>query len=140
MFSQFARWASRMLGRPSAFAIAIVLCICWLVVSPLLDSKLDWRDLLLVNTPSLFTLLMVFLVQHTQNHHNDVVQVKLDELIRAQKGAHNAMVNLEELTPEELLRVKEKYQSLAERIKHAGAQSAIATGTPHLDPMPVKES
>jgi low affinity Fe/Cu permease len=136
MFSHFARWVSRMMGRPSAFVIAILLCVAWIGVSPLLDKKLSWQDLLLVNVPSVITLLMVFLVQHTQNHHNDVVQVKLDELIRAMKGAHNAMVHLEELSPEELGRVKAKYQLLAERVKEAGTEHVIATGTPHVDPSP----
>ena len=120
MFSQLARWVSRMMGKPSAFVAAIVLCVAWIAISPLLDKKLSWQDLLLVNVPSVVTLLMVFLVQHTQNHHNDVVQVKLDELIRAMKGAHNAMVNLEELSPAELARVKAKYQLLAERVKEGG--------------------
>ncbi len=136
MFSQIARWVSRKMGSPSAFVIAIALCVAWILLSPLLDNKLSWQGLLLVNVPSVFTLLMVFLVQHTQNHHNDVVQVKLDELIRAMKGAHNAMVHLEELSPAELARVKEKYQALAERVKDAGAQHVIATGTPHIDPRP----
>ena len=136
MFSQFARWASRKMGRPSTFALAILFCILWIAGSPLLDSKLSWRDLLLVNVPSVITLLMVFLVQHTQNHHNDVVQVKLDELIRAIEGAHNRMVNLEELSPDELQRVKAKYQVLAERVKEAGNKSTLATGTPHIDPHP----
>ena len=138
MFSQFARWVSRMMGMPSTFVCAIVLCIAWIALSPLLDKKLSWQDLLLVNVPSVVTLLMVFLVQHTQNHHNDVLQVKLDELIRAVQGAHNAMVHLEELTPEELARVKAKYQLLAERVKEAGSEHVIATGTPHIDPSPGK--
>ncbi len=136
MFSHFARWASRKMGKPSTFVLAILFCVLWVGVSPLLDRKLAWQDLLLVNIPSVITLLMVFLVQHTQNHHNDVVQVKLDELIRAIEGAHNRMVNLEELSPEELERVKAKYQVLAERVKDAGAKSTLARGTPHIDHRP----
>ena len=95
--------------------------------------------MLLMNVPTLFTLLMVFVVQHTQNHHNDAVQIKLDELIRALEGAHNAMVNLEELSPAELARVKAKYEALADRVRR-GAGSHLATSTPDVDPASTADS
>jgi len=68
--------------------------------------------------------------------HDDAVQVKLNELIRAVQGAHNMMVNLEELSPEELARVKAKYQALATRVRDSGSQGAMATNTPFIDPSP----
>ena len=136
MFAAFARSASRAMGMPSAFAVALVFCLLWLFFGPLIDSELNWRGMLVINLPTIVTLLMVFLVQHTQNHHNDAVQIKLDELIRAVEGAHNVMVHLEELSPAELATVKAKYQALAERVRGAGSESRLATNTPYIDPTP----
>ena len=133
MFAAFARSASRAMGMPSAFAVALVFCLLWLFFGPLIDSELNWRGMLVINLPTIVTLLMVFLVQHTQNHHNDVVQIKLDELIRAMEGAHNVMVNLEELSPEELIRVRAKYQALAERVRAAPGGGVTSTNTPEVE-------
>ena len=123
------------MGTPSALALTLALCTAWLVIAPIVDHGMNWKGMLLTNIPTLTTLLMVFVVQHTQNHHNDAVQLKLNELIRALEGAHNAMVNLEELSPEELARVKAKYEALADRVKHAGGSQGLATSTPAIDPM-----
>jgi len=116
--------------------VTIVMCVAWVLLGPLVDHGMSWKGMLLMNVPTLFTLLMVVIVQHTQNHHNDAVQIKLDELIRSVQGAHNTMVNLEELSPEELARVKAKYQALAERVRGAGSGGAMATNTPFIDPSP----
>ena len=136
MFTSLARWTSAAMGRPMSFVLALALSIIWLSISPMLDADLTWKGMLLTNLPTMITLLMVFLVQHTQNHHNDVVQVKLDELIRAVEGAHNVMLHLEELSPQELAKVKAKYQALAERVRVAGSDSGMATSTPYIDPSP----
>ena len=136
MFTRFARWMSRAMGTSSALALAIVLCFAWLLLAPLVDHGMNWKGMLLMNLPTLFTLLMVCIVQHTQNHHNDAVQVKLDELIRAVEGAHNAMVNLEELSPAELARVRAKYEALANRVRKSEGGPDLATSTPDIDPSP----
>ena len=136
MFARFARWAAREMGTSKALTLAAALCALWLSIGPLLGAHLTWRDMLVNNLPTMLTLLMVFLVQHTQNHHNDAVQIKLDELIRAVQGAHNVMVHLEELSPAELAKVKAKYQALAERVREAGCESHLATSTPFIDPLP----
>jgi len=124
------------MGTPVALLLALALCVVWLTVGPLISPGLTWQVLLLGNLPTMQTVLMVFLVQHTQNHHNDAVQVKLDELIRAVKGAHNVMVNLEDLSPEELARVRAKYQELADRVRAAPHAARLATSTPDIDPLP----
>jgi len=134
MFARFARWMSRAMGTSSALMLTALLCVAWLVLSPLVDHGVNWKAMLLTNVPTLFTLLMVFVVQHTQNHHNDAVQIKLDELIRALEGAHNSMVNLEELSPSELAQVKAKYEALADRVRTASG-SGLATSTPSVDPL-----
>ena len=136
MFTRFARWFAREMGSSRVFVVAAALCALWLFIGPLVDRDLTWRGLLVNNLPTMLTLLMVFLVQHTQNHHNDAVQIKLDELIRAVEGAHNVMVHLEELSPAELATVKAKYQRLAERVRDAGSESRLATNTPYIDPTP----
>jgi len=91
-------------------AIALLLCVAWVVVAPLIDHGMNWKFLLLTNVPTLATLFMVFVVQHTQNHHVDAIQVKLDELIRAMEGAKNSMMHVEELSPEALKQVKKNVQ------------------------------
>jgi len=136
LFTSVARRTSRVMGTPAAVMLALGLCAVWLVVSPMLSPGLKWQVLLLGNLPTMLTVLMVFLVQHTQNHHNDAVQVKLDELIRAVKGAHNAMVSLEELSPEDLARVKAKYHELADRVRASPHAARLATSTPAIDPLP----
>ena len=133
MFTKFARWAARALGTSKAFGLSMAAGLLWLVIGPLLDPELSWRGLLLVNLPTLFTLLMVFLVQHTQNHHNDAVQAKLDELIRAVEGAHNVMVHVEELSPDELVRVRSRYKALADRVKAAPGGAEASTNTPEVE-------
>jgi low affinity Fe/Cu permease len=135
MFTRFARWAARAMGTPLVFFVALLVCALWLFAGPLFDHDLTGRGLFTSNLPTLFTLLMVFLVQHTQNHHNDSIQAKLDELIRAVEGANNAMVHLEELSPEELVRVRARYQALADRLR-ASPDSAPSTDTPAIDPLP----
>jgi low affinity Fe/Cu permease len=136
MFTSFARWMSRVMGTRTALMLTVVMCVAWVSLAPLVDHGMSWKGMLIMNVPTLFTLLMVVVVQHTQNHHDDAVQIKLDELIRAVQGAHNSMVNLEELSPEELARVKAKYQALATRVRDSGGAGAMATNTPFIDPLP----
>ena len=76
---------------------------------------------------------MVFLIQNTQNLDSEAVQVKLDELIRAIDGAHNALLDLEQLEEEELDRIRAKYQKLAERARRDLRSGSIDTGSPAVD-------
>src|ERR1043166_8720983 len=110
-FSQWATFAARSLGSARAFAVAVVTVILWTLTGPVFHFSDTWQ--LIINTATtIVTFLMVFLIQNTQNRDSGAIQLKLDELIRATKGAHNAVLDLEELSQKDL----EKFRALYERL------------------------
>ena len=111
-FTRFAKWASRAVGRPPAFTIAFATLILWAISGPLFDFSDTWQ--LIINTgTTIITFLMVFLIQNTQNRDAEAMHVKLDELIRSNKTAHNALLDLEDLEEDELDRIRADYEQLA---------------------------
>src|SRR5438034_970145 len=113
LFSRFAKWMSQMLGHPLAFGLAVLVVIGWAVVGPLFQFSNTWQ--LVINTgTTIITFLMVFLIQNSQNRDSEAMQVKLDELIRAIKGADNSLLNTEDLTQEELQQMQEHYAKMAQ--------------------------
>ena len=109
---KFAKGAAHFCGRPRVFSIAVLIIIVWIVTGPLFHFSDTWQ--LVINTgTTIITFLMVFLIQNTQNRDTVAIQVKLDELIRASNGAHNALLDLEELEEESLEAFRVKYQALA---------------------------
>src|SRR5207248_1585821 len=110
-FQGFARSMARMAGRPSAFFLAIVAIVMWAMLGPIFHFSDTWQ--LVINTATtIITFLMVFVIQNTQNRDSEAMQLKLDELIRANKGCHNAVLDIEELSEEELDRLKQGYEEL----------------------------
>ena len=128
-YSQFAKEAAHFCGRPRVFTLAVAIIVVWVITGPMFDFSDTWQ--LVINTgTTIITFLMVFLIQNTQNRDTEAIQVKLDELIRATQGAHNALLDLEELEEENLDAFKAKYQALA-----AGSRTYLDlgnqdTGTP----------
>jgi low affinity Fe/Cu permease len=115
-FTRFAKWTARVSGRPVTFMIAVVVILAWVITGPIFGFSDTWQ--LVINTgTTIVTFLMVFLIQNTQNRDSEAVQIKLDELIRAVKGAHNALLDLEELEDEELDRMRAYYERIAERAR-----------------------
>ena len=115
-FSRFAKWTARATGHPSTFVIAMLLILGWLISGPAFDFSSTWQ--LVINTATtIVTFLMVFLIQNTQNRDSEAMQLKLDELIRATQGAHNALLDLEELSQQELDRIKAPYEELARQAR-----------------------
>jgi low affinity Fe/Cu permease len=111
-YSQFAKSAAHFCGRPRVFALAVLVIVAWIVTGPLFHFSDTWQ--LVINTSTtIVTFLMVFLIQNTQNRDTEAIQVKLDELIRATRGAHNALLDLEELEEDTLEAFRRKYQALA---------------------------
>jgi low affinity Fe/Cu permease len=115
-FTRFAQQTSRLSGRPVAFAMATAVIVVWGVSGPIFHYSDTWQ--LVINTgTTIVTFLMVFLIQNTQNRDSAAIQVKLDELIRAIDGAHNALLNLEELEEKDLERIRSNYTKLAEQAR-----------------------
>jgi low affinity Fe/Cu permease len=111
-FSRFAKWTAHATGHPLAFVLAALIVVVWLVTGPLFRFSDTWQ--LVINTgTTIVTFLMVFLIQNTQNRDSAAVQLKLDELIRAAEGAHNALLDLEELAEADLERLRGEYEALA---------------------------
>jgi low affinity Fe/Cu permease len=115
-FTRFAKWTSRATGHPTAFVIAVLIIIVWAFTGPIFGFSDTWQ--LVINTgTTIVTFLMVFLIQNTQNRDSEAMQLKLDELIRAIDGAHNGLLDLEELTEDQLNRIKANYEALARRAR-----------------------
>ncbi|HEX6961412.1 MAG TPA: low affinity iron permease family protein [Lacipirellula sp.] len=111
-FTVFAKWAARATGQPLAFILAAGTIVVWAVTGPLFGFNDTWQ--LVINTgTTIVTFLMVFLIQNTQNRDTAAMQIKLDELIRCTKGAHNALLDLEELEEHDLERLRQDYEDLA---------------------------
>ena len=117
-FATFARRAARATGRPAAFVVAALCVVLWAASGPVFGFSDTWQ--LVINTATtVVTFLMVFLIQNTQDRDSEAVQVKLDELIRATRGAHNALLDLENLDADELDDVRRRYERLAEQAREA---------------------
>ncbi len=117
-YSRFARAAARFTGRPAIFALAVLVIVVWITTGPLFHFSDTWQ--LVINTgTTIVTFLMVFLIQNAQNRDTEAIQVKLDELIRATHGAHNALLDLEEPEDDSLQDFRRRYQQLA-RLARAG--------------------
>jgi len=128
-YSRFAKAASRFCGRPPTFMLAVGVIAVWLVTGPLFKFSDTWQ--LIINTgTTIVTFLMVFLIQNTQNRDTEAIQIKLDELIRATEGAHNALLDLEEIGEDTLERFRKKYQDLAVEARDALHRGAQDTGSP----------
>jgi len=128
-YSKFAKAAAHFCGRPRVFTMAVALIVLWLVTVPLFGFSDTWQ--LVINTSTtIITFLMVFLIQNTQNRDTQAIQVKLDELIRATRGAHNALLDLEELEEDTLDAFRARYQALAASARAEMDRGLQDTGTP----------
>jgi low affinity Fe/Cu permease len=115
-FQKFARTVVRTSGHPVAFAIAIGVIVIWALTGPWFRFGNTW--LLVINTvASIITFLMIFLVRNAQNREREAVQLKLDELIRSTKEARNTLLDIEELSEEELDRIKARFERLARKAR-----------------------
>jgi len=111
-FTKFAKRTAYYAGRPQSFGLALTIIIVWAATGPIFGFNDTWQ--LVINTgTTIITFLMVFLIQNSQNRDSVAVQLKLDELIRASKAAHNSLMDLEELEEEELEKIREKFEKVA---------------------------
>lgn len=114
-FGQLATRASNAAGSAWAFGIAVMLVVGWLLTGPLFGFSDRWQ--LFINTlTTISTFLMVFLLQHAQNKDTRALHLKLDELVAAVEGASNRLIDVEDLSEEELERLHERYRHLAQHL------------------------
>jgi low affinity Fe/Cu permease len=128
-YATFAKSAAHFCGRPRVFVLAVLVIGVWVVTGPVFHYSDTWQLVINPGTP-IVTFLMVFLIQNTQNRDTEAIQVKLDELIRATRGAHNALLDLEELEEEALESFRRRYQALASAARADLGQGFKDTGTP----------
>ena len=130
-FGRLARALSTLLGRPAAFAVAALVVALWAASGPLFGFSDTWQ--LIINTSTtILTFLMVFVIQNTQNRDTAAIQIKLDELIRATQGAHNAILDLEQLDEDQLAAYLERYESLAAAARERLDSGKLDTDAPDL--------
>ncbi|HZE57052.1 MAG TPA: low affinity iron permease family protein [Chthoniobacterales bacterium] len=118
-FRVFARRTSNVLGSAWAFVLALLVIVVWGATGPTFHYSDTWQ--LIINTgTTIVTFLMVFLIQNTQNRDAKAVHLKLDEIIRAIKGARNELVDLEELSDEDLKKLEQQFQRIRQKAEHDG--------------------
>ena len=129
LYARFAKASARFCGRPPVFTFAVLLIAVWLITGPIFGFSDTWQ--LVINTSTtIITFLMVFLIQNTQNRDTEAIQIKLDELIRATQGAHNALLDLEDIEEKSLDAFKSKYRALAASAREDLNRGHQDTGTP----------
>ncbi|AJQ46892.1 MULTISPECIES: low affinity iron permease family protein [Pseudomonas] len=126
-FAQFCQWLAKNSGRPRTFLIAVSLIIFWAVSGPWFHYNDTWQ--LIINTSTtIITFLMVFLIQNTQNRDNDIIHVKLDELIRATKSAERSVLDLEALDNRQIHELRKEYRAMGSECEHEPSPLATSDG------------
>jgi low affinity Fe/Cu permease len=111
-FHQFAAWTAREAGKPRAFLLAMLIVLVWGATGPVFHFSDTWQ--LVINTgTTIITFLMVFLIQNTQDRDTCAIHLKLDELIAVNRRARNSLLNLEDLTSEELEQLRDRFRTMA---------------------------
>ena len=132
-FRLFARRSSVILGSPWAFAGAILIIVVWALTGPTFHYSDTWQ--LIINTgTTIVTFLMVFLIQNTQNRDAKAMHLKLDEVIRALKKARNELVDLEDLSDEELNKLEEQFKRLRTKAERHGRNMRHVEPVEELEP------
>jgi low affinity Fe/Cu permease len=131
-FTRFATAAARATGRPGTFVLAVVIIVVWATTGPIFGFSDTWQ--LIINTgTTIVTFLMVFLIQNTQNRDSEAMHVKMDELIRALEGAHNALLDLEELDDRTLDTIRARYRKLAAKAREDIKSGKLDIGCEDVD-------
>ncbi len=132
LFDRLAKRTSRATGHPAAFGTAMLVILGWALTGPLFGFSDTWQ--LVINTgTTIVTFLMVFLIQNTQSRESQALQLKIDELLRATQGAHNALLDLEGLTESELDQIRVHYGELARHARQDLIRGLLDTGTPEVE-------
>ena len=130
-FSVVARRIATLSGRPAVFLLALAAVVLWGLSGPLFGFSNTWQ-LIINTTTTIITFLMVFVIQSTQNRDTEAIQLKLDELIRATQGAHNALLDLEHIDDERFHRYRASYARLAAAAREKLERGELDTDSPEI--------
>jgi low affinity Fe/Cu permease len=130
-FSRLARRIALLVGRPTTFVLAVAVIVLWGLSGPVFGFSNTWQ-LIINTTTTIITFLMVFIIQSTQNRDTEAMQIKLDELIRATQGAHNALLDLEDLEEAHLERYRRRYEALAAAARDKLKRGELDTDSPEI--------
>ncbi|MFA5059192.1 MAG: low affinity iron permease family protein [Candidatus Omnitrophota bacterium] len=125
-FSVFSKWLSNKAAQPFACFLAFIIILVWGLLGPALHFNNTWQ-LIISTLAAVISIIMLFIIQNSQNRHTIAIQLKLDEIIRATKGAHNEMMDIEKLSDENLEKIRKKYGLLAEKTKEDLKQGKVDT-------------
>jgi low affinity Fe/Cu permease len=137
LFNKLAKITTHWTGTPLATMLAFLLVLVWFVGGFFLGFS-DTYQLYINTGTTIVTFLMVFLIQNTQNRDTHALQIKLDELIRSTHGAHNALLDLEELSEKELLAIRDRYEKLASQAREALRRGEFDIDTPDVEELLVE--
>jgi low affinity Fe/Cu permease len=130
-FTRFTKRTAFATGQPITFVLATVVILAWAITGPIFGFSDTWQ--LVINTgTTIITFLMVFLIQSTQNRDAEAVQIKLDELLRVTSGAHNVLMDLEELEESELEKIRSVYVELADKARRGIEGGKSDEGVPEI--------
>jgi len=130
-FSSIAKWISDKTAQSIVGFAAFLIVVVWAIAGLPLHFSVIWH-LIIGTLSAVISILMLFIIQNSQNRHTIAIQLKLDEIIRATKGAHNEMMDIEKLTDEDLGVIQKKYGLLAEKTKEDLKKGKVDTNTPAL--------
>ncbi len=136
--STVAKWLSHKAAHPLACLLAFLIIFVWGISGLPLHFSDTWQ-LIISTMAAIISIIMLFIIQNSQNRHTIAIQLKLDEIIRATKGAHNEMMDIEKLTDEDLVRIQKKYGLLAEKTKEDLKQGKLDTHTHDVSKIIIKE-
>ena len=136
--SVFTKWLSNKVAQPFACFLAFLIILVWGIFGLLLHFSDTWQ-LIISTTAAIISIIMLFIIQNSQNRHTIAIQLKLDEIIRATKGAHNEMMDIEKLTDEDLARIQKKYGLLAEKTKEDLKNGKLDTHTHDISKIIIEE-
>ena len=130
-FSTASKWVSEKSSQSYVSFAVFLIILVWAIAGIPLHFREIWY-LIIATSSAVISILMLFLIQNSQNRHTIAIQLKLDEIIRATQGAHNEMMDIEKLTDEDLGNIQKKYGLLVERTKEDLIEGKIDTHTPDL--------
>ena len=130
-FSAITKWISDKSAQSSVSLTAFVIVLIWAITGVPFHFSMMWHFLTRTLAAVIY-IIMLFIIQNSQNRHTIAIQLKLDEIIRATKGAHNEMMDIEKLTDEDLAKIQKKYGLLAEKTKEDLKEGKIDTHSPDI--------